>query len=83
MLRTDRTVRKAISRWKIRLTKLILRARLELLVCHQLFHASGDRLDVVYNQLVEIGVLFATFNEELIAEALAHNVRVWLSNVCE
>ena len=65
------------------ITKLTLRAHLEIIVCHQLLHASGDRLDVIYNQLVEIVVLFATSNEELITEALARNARVRLSNVCE
>jgi len=68
---------------KVRLTKLVFSARLELLVCHQLLHASGNGLDVVYNQLIQIGVLFATFDEESIAKALARDVRVRLSDVCE
>lgn len=68
---------------KVRLTKLVFSARLELLVRHQLLYASGNGLDVVYNQLIQIGVLFATFDEESIAKALARDVRVRLSDVCE
>ena len=52
-------------------------------MCHQFLYASSNGLDVVYNQLVEVGVLFTTFDEELIAKALTRNVRVRLGDVCE
>ena len=52
-------------------------------MCHQLLHASSNGLDVVDNQLVEIGVLFAAFYEEPVTKALARDVRIRLSYVCK
>jgi hypothetical protein len=38
---------------------------------------------MIDNQLVEIGVLFAAFNEEPITKALTCDIRIGLSNVCD
>jgi len=38
---------------------------------------------MVDNQLIEIRVLFATFDEEPIAKALARDIRVRLSYICK
>jgi hypothetical protein len=67
---------------KARLTELVFGARLELLMCHQFLHSSSDGLDMIDDQLVEIGVFFAAFDEEPIAKALARDVCVRLSYIC-
>jgi len=61
--------------------KLVFGTCFELFVSHQLFHTSSNGLNVVDNQLVEIGVLFAAFNEESIAKTLACDIRIGLSYV--
>jgi len=38
---------------------------------------------MVNDQFIEIGVLFAAFDEEPIAKALARDVRVRLSYICK
>lgn len=40
-------------------------------------------MDVVDNQLVEVRILFATFDEEPVAKALARDIRIRFSYVCE
>lgn len=45
-------------------TKIILRPMLELFVCHQLFDATRHCLDVVHNQLVQIGVAVMLVDNE-------------------
>lgn len=74
-------VRIVTSEWEVKLTELVFRARLELFVGHQLFYASSNGLDVVDDQLVEIGVLFAALNEEPIAKTLACDVCVWFGHI--
>jgi hypothetical protein len=69
--------------YKVQLTELIFRACLEFLVCHQVLHTSGNGLDVVDNQLIEIGILFPAFDEEPIPEALASDIRIRLGYVYE
>jgi hypothetical protein len=67
----------------VQLTKLIFGTCLELFVSHQLLHTSSNGLDMIDDQLVEIGVLFAAFNEEPITKALACDVRIRLGYVYE
>ena len=62
-------------------TKVVLRAGFELLVHHELFNLPRHCLDMVDDQLVQIGELMCPIDDELRADSLACRVRVGLHDI--
>ena len=63
-------------------TKVVLRAGFELLVHHELLNLPRHRLNVVDNQLIQIGELMRAINHKLGAHCLARRISVEFDNIC-
>ena len=64
-----------------RLTEFILRSLLELLVRHEFFYLASHRLNVVDNQIVQIGIRVRVVHNELATDGLTGEVGVGLDDV--
>lgn len=65
-----------------KLTQLSLGTSLILLVSNELLDFARHRINVVHDQLVQIGVLVFSVNDELLPDVLLSRITARVHNIC-